>query len=428
MDYVIIGNSAAGIGAVEGIRSVDKKGTIAIISDEPYHTYSRPLISYYLGGKVEQHGMYYRPKTFYKDYSVEPMFGAAVTKIDIAAKTVAVGIGKTKRIKYGKLLIATGGTPFIPPIVNLEGTGVYTFTKWDDAKALLKATRQAETAIVIGGGLIGLKAAEGLLNLGVKVTVIELADRVLSTILDEKGSKMFGEHLKSLGVTLITGDTATGIIRDLPAGRQGGESSVTGVRLKSGREVDGDLVVVAIGVVPNTALTEGTKIKKERGIIVDNHLKTSVKDVYAAGDCVETFDILRKTRRPQPIWPNAYEQGRAAGLNMAGQVTEYAGSFGMNSLEVSGLPTITVGMYDAAGPRYEILQKSDPQAKTYKKVIIDNDRVIGAVFVGDIDRAGIITGLIKDRVNVRAFKHDLIGENFGYAIFPEALRKERLSR
>jgi NAD(P)H-nitrite reductase large subunit len=421
MDYLIIGNSAAGIGAVEGIRSVDKKGTIAVISDEPYHTYSRPLISYYLGGKVDQHKMYYRPKDFYRNYSVEPMFGVPATKIDTTAKTVAVGIGKTKMVRYDKLLIATGGTPFIPPIANLEGSGVFTFTKWDDAKALLKASRQAETVIVVGGGLIGLKAAEGLLNIGVKVTVIELADRVLATILDEKGSKIFGAHLKSLGVNLITRDTATGIIRT-------GEGIVTGVTLKSGRTLDGDLVVVAIGVVPNTALTEGTKIKKDRGIIVNEHMMTSVKDVYAAGDCVETFDVLRKIRRPQPIWPNAYEQGRTAGLNMAGQVTDYAGSFGMNSIEVSGLPTITVGMYDAAGPKYEILQKSDPDTMSYRKVILDNDRVIGAVFVGDIDRAGIMTGLIKDRVNVKAFKQDLISDNFGYALFPEALRKERLNR
>ncbi len=419
MDYVIIGNSAAGIGAVEGIRSVDKKGTVAIISDEPYHTYSRPLISYYLGGKVEPHNMYYRPKTFYKDYDVEPMFGASVTKIDTNAKTVSIGLGK-KKLKYGRLLIATGGSPFVPPIDNLEGDGVFTFTTWDDAKALAKAARQAESAIVIGGGLIGLKATEGLLNIGLTVTVIELADRVLSTILDEKGSKMFGEHLKGLGVSLITGDTATGIVRD-------GESSVTGVTLKSGKAVEGDLVIVAIGVVPNTTLVTGTKIKKDRGIIVDEQLMTSVKDIYAAGDCVETFDILRKIRRPQPIWPNAYEQGRAAGLNMAGQKFDYAGSFGMNSIEVSGLPTITVGIYDASGPKYEIMQKSNLEDKTYKKVVLQNDRVIGAVFVGDIDRAGIMTGLIKDRVNVKAFKRDLIGDNFGYAMFPEAVRKERLS-
>lgn len=419
VDYVIIGNSAAGIGAVEGIRSVDKKGTIAIISDESHHTYSRPLISYYLGGVVEPNNMYFRPKNFYRDYDADPMFGEPVTKIDTSAKTVTLGVGG-KKIKYGKLLLATGGRPFVPPIDNLEGTGVFTFTKWDDAKALAKAAEKAESAIVVGGGLIGLKACEGLLNLGVKVTVVELADRVLSTILDVKGSKMFGEHLKALGVTLITGDTAAAINRD-------GEGSVIGVTLKSGKSIESDLVIVAIGVIPNTLLADDAKIKKERGIIVDEHLMTSAKDVYAAGDCVETFDVLRKIRRPQPIWPNAYEQGRVAGMNMAGTETNYAGSFGMNSIEVKGLPTITVGMYDAEGPGFEILSKTDPDGMSYKKVIIKDDRVVGAVFVGDIDRAGIMTGLIKDRVNVKAFKHDLISSSFGYAIFPESLRKERLS-
>jgi NAD(P)H-nitrite reductase large subunit len=417
MDYVIIGNSAAGIGAVEGIRQFDRKGSIAIISDEPHHTYSRPLISYYLGGKVESHNMYFRPKTFYRDYDVDAILGTAVTAISTADHTVTMGAGK--KMKYGKLLIATGGAPFVPPIENLEGSDVFTFTKWDDAKALAKAADKADTAVVIGGGLIGLKATEGLLNLGLNVTVVELADRVLSTILDEKASKIFGDHLKNLGVTLITGDTAGAINRD-------GEGSVTGVTLKGGKTVEADLVVVAIGVVPNTKLAETAKVKKERGIIVDEHLMTSVKDIYAAGDCVETFDVLRHIRRPQPIWPNAYEQGRSAGINMAGEPLVYSGSFGMNSIEVKGLPTITVGMYDAAGPEFEILAKSDPETMSYKKVIIQDDRLVGAVFVNDIDRAGIMTGLIKDRVNVKAFKHDLISDNFGYAVFPEALRKERL--
>lgn len=417
MDYVIIGNSAAGIGAVEGIRQVDKKGSIAIISDEPHHAYSRPLISYYLGGKVEPHNMYFRPKTFYRDYDVEPLLGKPVTAIDSGAHTVTVA---GKKLKYGKLLVATGGSPFVPPIDNMSGADVYTFTKWDDAKAVAKAAEKAESAVVIGGGLIGLKATEGLLNLGVKVTVVELADRVLSTILDDKASQMFAAHLKSLGVTLITGDTAVAVNRD-------GEGSVTGVTLKGGKTVETDIVIVAIGVVPNTKLAETTKVKKERGIVVDEHLRTSVKDIYAAGDCIETYDVLRHIRRPQPIWPNAYEQGRTAGVNMAGQPMDYNGSFGMNSIEVKGLPTITVGMYDAVGPEFEILAKSNPETMSYKKVIIHNDRIVGAVFVGDIDRAGIMTGLIKDKVNVKAFKHELISDNFGYAVFPEALRKEKLS-
>lgn len=419
MDYVIIGNSAAGIGAVEGIRSVDKKGTIAVVSDEPYHTYSRPLISYFLGGKVETNDMYYRPKTFYKDYGVTTYFGRRVTRIDTAAKIVTITGGK--KLKYGKLLIATGGVPFIPSLKNLAGPGVFTFTKWDDAKEMQKSAREAKSAVVIGGGLIGLKCAEGLLAVGLDVTVVELADRVLATILDERGSKLFESHLRKIGVNLITGDTAAEVLRN-------SEGSVTGLKLRSGKVIEGEIVVVAIGVIPNMAVTEGTKVKKEKGILVDEHLKTSVKDVYAAGDCVETFDVLRKTRRPQPIWPNAYEQGRAAGLNMAGEERNYPGSFGMNSLEIEGLPTITVGMYEAAGPKYEILQKIDPGKMTYKKVVLKNDRIVGAVFIGDIDRAGIVTGLIKDRVNIKAFKHDLLGDNFGYAMFPMPLRQERYNK
>ncbi|MFH1737118.1 MAG: FAD-dependent oxidoreductase, partial [Actinomycetota bacterium] len=223
------------------------------------------------------------------------------------------------------------------------------------------------------------------------------------------------------GVNLITGDTAAEVLRD-------SKGSVIGVKLRSGKVIEGEIVVVAIGVVPNAAVIEGTKVKKEKGILVDEHLKTSVKDVYAAGDCIETFDVLRKTRRPQPIWPNAYEQGRAAGLNMAGERISYPGSFGMNSLEIKGLPTITVGMFEAVGPKYEILKKIDPAKMTYKKVVLENDRIVGAVFIGDIDRAGIVTGLIKDRVNIKAFKHDLLGDNFGYAMFPMSLRQERYNK
>jgi NAD(P)H-nitrite reductase large subunit len=232
---------------------------------------------------------------------------------------------------------------------------------------------------------------------------------------------MFAAHLKSLGVNVITGDTVTEVVRD-------GEGSVTGAVLKSGQAVEADLVVVAIGVVPNTDLAKQAGIKMERGIIVDEYLMTSRKNIYAAGDCVETYDVVRKIRRPQPIWPNAYEQGRLAGINMAGKQAAYPGSFGMNSIEVKGLPAITVGMYEAEGPGFEILSKSDGDNMAYKKVVIKDDVVVGAVFVGDIDRAGILTGLIKDKVNVKAFKPDLISDNFGYAVFPEEMRKERLAR
>lgn len=417
-EYAIIGNSAAGIGCVEGIRSVDAKGTITLISDEKYHTYSRPLITYYLGKKVVPDNMYYRPKNFYKTHGVNTLLGVTVIKIDAAKKELQLSDGN--KVAYGKLLVGTGGAPFVPPIKGSDGPGVYTFTKWDEAKQVAKVADENTKAVIIGGGLIGMKSAEGLMELDSNVTIVELADRVLSAILDETGSKMFEDHLESLGARLVTGDTVTEIVRD-------GEK-VTGVILKSGKKLACDMVIVAIGVVPNTALAKDAGVKTERGILVDEHLKTNKKDIYAAGDCVETYDVLRHIRRPQPIWPNAYIQGREAGKNMAGKKTAYAGGFGMNSVEVKGLPTITVGMYDADGKDYEVIKAGGRKEGAYKKIILKNDKIVGAIFVGDIDRAGIITGLIRDGVKVTAFKSSLIGNGFGYAVFPKEMRKEKLAR
>lgn len=416
MDYVIIGNSAAAVAAIEAIRKVDKRTRITVVSDEPYPAYSRPLISYYLAGSVDEKKMRFRARDFYEKNKVKTVLGRKAVAIKPSRKVVVLEGGR--ELKYGKLLIATGGKPFIPPIKGLEGEGVFTFTRLDDAKEVARYARKAERAVVIGGGLIGLKSAEGLIELGLKVTVVELAPRILSTILDEKGSRMFEAHLKMRGAKIVTGDTVAEIVRQ--------DAAVDGVVLKSGKEIPCDMVIVAIGVVPNTDITQGTKIKVDRGIVVDEHMETSVKGIYAAGDVVETYDVLAKTSRPAPIWPNAYEQGQVAGFQMAGEARTYPGSFGMNSLEVLGLPTITVGLFGATGNGFKVLSKTDPAGARYRKIVLKAGYVVGGIFVGDIDRAGIITGLIKDRVKVQAFEKYLLSDDFGYALFPEPLRKEKL--
>jgi len=418
--YVIIGNSVAGIGGVEGIRSADPDGQITLIADEPYHTYSRPLISYYLAGKVNDARMAYRPKGYYQKMRVTPMLGKRVVSLDTVRRQVETDDGA--KIGFDKLLVATGGVPFMPKIEGARAGTCFTFTKWDDAKAIkaLVAARPARVsrAVVIGGGLIGIKAAEALNELGVKVTIVEVAPAILSTALDATGSKMMQAATQDAGIEVVLGNTVTGI------GARG--DTVTGVTLKDGKSLECDLVVVAIGVVPNVSIVKGTAVSVNRGILVNDHLETAVSGVYAAGDVSEGLDALHGAKRVVPIWPNAYRQGKIAGRNMAGAVETHTGSFAMNSVEINHLPSISVGLTNLSGDGVETLVRKDLRRRWYRKIVLQDDLIVGAVFVNGIDRAGIICGLIRDRINVKNFKQSLLDDNFGYISLPRKLRRERL--
>jgi NAD(P)H-nitrite reductase large subunit len=417
MRYLIIGNSAAAVGAVEAIRHYDRQSPITIVADEPHHVYSRPLISYLLGGTVDEARMHYRPEDFYERYGVETMLGVEVTRIDVRAKTVSlVGGGQ---VGYDRLLIATGGKPFVPPLPGANLLGVYTFTTWQDARRIDRyiEDNRVESALVVGGGLIGLKTTEALIERGIAVTVVELADRILSTTFDRTASKMAESILRQHKVDVRTGTTVEEI-----TGRAG---RVDHVVLRDGERSNCDLVIFAIGVRPNTGLVpEDSGIAIERGICVDRHMQTTIEGVYAAGDCVQAYDMLIDACRPIAIWPNAYRQGYVAGCNMAGVGRNYEGSFPMNSIEVCGVPTISVGLTDP--PRdedHEIIDKYDRDALVYKKLVLYHNQLVGAIFVGDIDRAGIYTGLIRDRVDVRPFKEHLLSGSFGLISLPRDYRK-----
>lgn len=417
MRYLIIGNSAAAVGAVEAIRQYDRQSPITIVADEAHHVYSRPLISYLLGGTVDETHMYYRPEDFYERHHVETMLGVEVARINTSERTASLSGGG--QVGYDRLLIATGGKPFVPPLPGANLQGVYTFTTWQDAHRIDRYIEdgRVETALVVGGGLIGLKTTEALIDRGIPVTVAELADRILSTTFDRTASKMAEGFLRQHDVDVRTGTTVEEII-----GRSG---RVDHAVLRDGERVNCDLVVFAIGVRPNTGLIpEDAGIEIDRGIRVDRHMRTSVDDVYAAGDCVQAYDLLIDACRPIAIWPNAYRQGYIAGCNMAGVDRRYEGSFPMNSIEICGVPTISVGLTDP--PRdedYEIIDKYDRDAQVYKKLVLHHNRLVGAIFVGDIDRAGIYTGLIRDGVDVRPFREHLLSGNFGLISLPRDYRK-----
>ncbi|MBN1345630.1 MAG: NAD(P)/FAD-dependent oxidoreductase [Phycisphaerae bacterium] len=418
--YTILGNSVAAIGAVTGIREVDPDGPIRLIAKETYHTYSRPLISYLLGGKVDETRMPYRPPDFYDTRGVEPLLGVEATRVDPDRQVIETTDGEA--IEFEKLLIAVGGKPIVPPnVVGIDAEGVFTFTSWDDARRIQKYIDEnaVDRVVVIGGGLIGLKSVEALVELGIKVSVVELADRILSVTFDQTASDMARASLERVGVDVYCGTTATEIKQV--------NDKVRGVILRDGAEVPCSMVVFAVGVFPNIGLIANTGIETDRGILVDDHLMTSVAGVYAAGDVAQAYDLLSGGRRPIPILPTAYRQGFIAGKNMAGQKRKYEGGLAMNAVDICGLKTISVGDTLGEGSEYEVLASYDERASVYKKIVLKGDRIVGAIFIGQINRAGIITGLIKNGIGVSDFKGMLLTEDFGLISLPTEYRKHVVS-
>ncbi|MBI5656978.1 MAG: NAD(P)/FAD-dependent oxidoreductase [Geobacter sp.] len=414
MNYVIIGNSVAAVGAVRAIRDVDQDGNITVISRERHVAYGRPLISYLLGGLISEKRMAYLPEDFYDKHRINLLLNSEVVGVDSKKRQVKLAAGDT--VAYDRLLIATGGDPFVPPIEGLAGKEkIFTFTTWDDAAKLKAIAHDIEHAVVIGGGLIGLKAAEGLHLLGKKVTIVELADRILSAAFDRPAGRIVAKKMKLNGIDVITEETVVKI--------EGDGSAISGVVLKSGDYLPCDTVIVAIGVRPAASFLKGSGIDVNRGVVVDGCMETSVKGVFAAGDVAEARDFFSDTKNPLPIWPDAYIQGDIAGTAMAGKQKEYAGGLSMNSIEFFKVSTISMGVTNPQNPaEFEILTYQDLESYSYRKIVVKDNRLVGAVLVGNVERAGIFAGLIREQIDVTPFKEHLLAPGFGIIHLPKELR------
>ncbi len=415
-DYLVVGNSIAGVSCAEGIRSVDGAGSITIISEERHKNYSRPLISYYLGGKVERSSMSFRDEGFYNSRNIDTLLETRLEKIATAEK---VAYTSRSVISFGKMLISTGGVPLIPPIEGLQDArrGVFSFMCMDDADKIIShiESRGLREAVVLGGGLIGLKCAEGLLERGISVVIVELSDRLLSNTLDKDASVFLEEALMGRDCRVITGDTIVRI--------ESTRGAVERVFLKHGGSLETDTLVIAAGVRPNIQFLQGEgTINVDRGIKVNSRMETSARGIYAAGDVVESRDIISGADSVLAIWPAAARQGKVAGINMAGGDKKYNGFFPMNSVEIAGVPTISFGVNESSGFKgSEVLKKTAPGI--YKKIILCDNRIIGAIFLGQVERSGIFAGLIRDRVDVSDFKDVLLEDGFGLIELPREYRK-----
>jgi NAD(P)H-nitrite reductase large subunit len=413
-DYAIVGNSAAAINACDAIRSLDTQGSIAVFSEDKYRCYSRPLISYLVAGEVASKGMYYRPSNYYRSMNIDFHAGERVDSIT-PSKKILTTAGKEK-IKWSKLLLGTGFTPFIPPIKGLEEVPYVTFISWDDAKRMLNLTSKPLNALVVGAGLIGVKAAEALHARSAAVTVVEKLDRVLPLALDEKASELVEERCGEKGIQIITGEGVSSLVS---GGGNKGRATLEG-----GSEIDFDLLVMAVGVRPRIELAKEAGISCDVGIVVDEHQLTSVRDVYAAGDAVRAMDVVLGKPAVNALWPVAALQGVYAGRNMAGEAAPYPGCNSMNSVEFFGLPVLSAGIVNPPDSNYQVITKVEDG--DYRKVVLKGDIIVGMLMAGAIERAGILTSLIQEKANVKRIKSCLLDEGFGHINFPHSVRNDRI--
>ncbi len=415
-DYVIVGNSAAGVNAAAALREADRKGSVAVFTDEDRFAYSRPLISYLVAGEVDGRRMLYRDPSFYRRLGADLYRGEGVSEVDYGEKRLKTS--KSRSFAWGKLLLATGSKPFIPPVDGLERVRCSTFINWDDARSMQRATRKPECRVlVMGAGLIGMKAAEAALARSARVTVIEMMERVLPAALDAEASRMVQERCAERGLEVRTGCRAVSVE---PRGGSSGSAF-----LEDGSEIGFDLLVVAVGVRPRLDLVGDGGPAVSRGILVDDALSTSLPDVYAAGDVAEAWDLVWEEPRVNALWPNAALQGKYAGWNMGGRRVPYPGSLSMNSVEFFGLPVVSAGVVNPPDGAYREIAEHFPDG-TYRKVVIRNDRLVGMLVAGDIERAGIYTSLIQEKAPLRRIKGALLSESFSHAYLPQAVRHARI--
>ncbi len=442
--YVIAGNSVAAVSAVEAIRKRDKESEIIILSPEKYTAYCRPLITYILAGDVSEDRLPYKREAFYRQNNAKVLYGVGMEGLDAKERRVYLTNGEP--LSFDKLLIAIGGVPAVPPIENVEGEGVFTFTTVEDMKKIESYLPHVNKVVVIGAGMIGMKAAEAIAKRKKRVVVVELLDKILPLVLDKTASSIAERTLEKAGVSYVLGDSVVAIERDK-------KGKPAGVVLKSGRRIVCDAVVVAVGVRPNIGPIKDSGVKVNRGILVDDRMETTQEGIFAAGDVVEAYDIILGANRPNLIWPLAYRQGFIAGSNMAGGRRRYVGGFPLNSIGFFGFQVISAGLSavepeDAEKEDLEVLVNYDKDKEVYKKVVLGNNRLLGYILIGDVRRAGLYTGLIWSKMDVSSFKKELVSElslpeavyplegkeaidfsarksirRFGWAVFPKSYRK-----
>jgi NAD(P)H-nitrite reductase large subunit len=386
--HVIIGASAAGLAAVEAIRRADKDCPITVVSKEPMPLYSRVGLTHFIAREVGYDGMRMRDDGYFERMTVRGVMGVAALSVDPEARRVRLSNGEN--LAYDNLLVASGSHAIMPPIPGTNLQGIYTCITNIDAKQIDAVIAGANEVAVIGAGLIGIQVVDALIRRGCKTTVIEQMPHVMPAMADAVSAAMVEDELRSAGATVRCGVRATELL--------GKDGHVTGIKVEDGEVFPCQLLVMAAGVAPNVDFLDETGVKMNRGLVVNAYQRTSLDGIYAAGDVAETVDMFSGKRVVNAIWPEALNQGRIAGLNMAGVATPYEGSMAMNVTSILQTPVASIGAWNPRpGDRYQIREVRDDRRRTYRKLVFDGDQLVGAMLVGTFEDAGILHNMIRTR-------------------------------
>ncbi len=380
IDYLIIGNGIAGTTAAENIRKQDSEGNITIVTDEGVPFYNRMRLPEYVSGDLKEEELKLKKDNWYTDNRIGLMLNTRIVDADPQAKAIKTEDNQT--FNYGALLVATGSHSFVPPINGSDKKGVFALRSIQDARDIAAAAKDVEDIILIGGGLLGLEAGNGLRKLGKKIKVVEFFPRLLPRQLDVDGAKRLQTIMEGMGFSFWLGAKTQEIT---------GEGEASGVLLEGGETIASKMVIISAGVRPNLEMADPLGLEQDKGIKVDEHLRTNQKDIYAAGDVAEFKGM------PYGIWTAAMEQGKIAAINMTGGEEVYKGTTMANTLKVVGIDLASAGNIDAEN---EFESKVVSDDTVYKKIVIENNRVIGCIMLGETKGFNKITKMMAEEKDI----------------------------
>ena len=398
MRHVIIGCGAAGVSAAEAIRKHDRQSDVMIVAKQKHPPYSLCSLPAVLAGEIDPSKIVRFPRNYFDELNVDLRLDTEVTKVLPSERRVLVDSGR--KLKYDKLLISTGSLPLVLPIDGIDRRGVFTLTSLEDVRKILRYMKKVQRTVVIGAGFIGIEAATALAKRGMAVTVVEMLDSVLPRMLDPDIGRRLQGIMEGEGIRFRLGCQVTRIL---------GGKKVERVEIGKKR-LPCEMVVMGIGVRPNIGFLAGSGIRKNMGILVNERMRTSRRDVYAAGDLTESFDPLRGKRVMNAIWPNAVLQGRIAGENMAGVESAFGGSFTVNIIDVFGVSALSMGM--ASFEDKNLSEEKFVTDRAVKKMLLRGGKLAGMQFVGTLRNSGYMMSLMRKGEDISELQDDILDDRF----------------